>query len=84
MKRHVIMAGLLLFIAILFTGGRSYCQKVSGSISGLVTDPSGMGVPGVGGHRPKRCHRRSHESYDDIHRFLFGDRPDSRHLYRYG
>lgn len=47
MKRLVTTAELLLFIAILFAGGRGYGQKVSGNISGLVTDPSGMAVPGA-------------------------------------
>ena len=47
MKNLVNTTGLLLFIAILFAGGRGYGQKVSGNISGLVTDPSGMPVPGA-------------------------------------
>jgi hypothetical protein len=38
-------AGLLIVVAALLTGGHVRCQKVSGSISGLVTDPSGLGIP---------------------------------------
>ena len=47
MKNSLKDMGLLLFIAILLAGGRANGQKVSGSISGLVTDPSGLAVSGA-------------------------------------
>jgi hypothetical protein len=44
---HLVKSFGVLFLAILFAGGSANGQKVSGNISGLVTDPSGMGVPGA-------------------------------------
>jgi hypothetical protein len=40
MKHLVKTAGLLLSLAILFSGSTARGQKVSGNISGLVTDPA--------------------------------------------
>jgi hypothetical protein len=84
MKRFVKIAGLLLLIAILFAGGRGYGQKVSGNISGLVTDPSGMAVPGAEVTVLKEGTGVAAKYYDDIRRLVCGYRPHPRHLYRYG
>lgn len=47
MRPRLASAGALLAITFLLLGGLANAQKVSGSISGLVTDPSGRGIPGA-------------------------------------
>ena len=47
LKKNIVKIGILLVLVFAFAIGSSYAQRLTGKITGVVTDDGGMPLPGV-------------------------------------